>query len=76
MEIYLFASDSRPSVSAFTSDKAGSNLPVEYSPWRAANSGNAMLIGSDTDPIAAAVRRDGYFLLSGKARTSHGRRTR
>ena len=63
MEIYIFVSVARPSVRGFTSDVIGANLPVDYAPWRAANGGNAML-GSDTDPVVEAVRRDGYFLIS------------
>jgi hypothetical protein len=66
MHVYIFASDSHPSVSAFTSDQTAGNLPIDYAPWRAVNAGNALLIASETDPIAEAVKRDGYFLLSAR----------
>jgi hypothetical protein len=63
MHVYIFASDSQPGVSAFTSDPSAGNLPTGYAPWRAVNAGKAMFIGSVTDPIAEAAKRDGYFLL-------------
>jgi hypothetical protein len=64
MQIYIFISESQPSVRAFTEDGTGGNLPREYAPWRAANAGRAMLIGSASDPVAKAVQRDGFFLVS------------
>ena len=64
MQLYLFTSCSRPTVSAFTSDDTGANLPREYAPWRAVNDGRAIAIGSPSSSIAAAVQRDGYFLLA------------
>jgi hypothetical protein len=70
MLIYIFASDSHPTVSAFTSDQTGGKLPTEYAPWRPVNGGKAMLIGSEIDPVAKAVKRDGYFLLSGRTKRS------
>ena len=66
MDIYRFVSDSTPSVSAFTSDLTGNNLPADYAPWRAVG-GRGVLIGSG-DPVARVVARHGLFLLSG----SHG----
>jgi hypothetical protein len=72
MHVYIFASDSHPSLSAFTSDQTAGNLPIDYAPWRAVNAGNALFIASETDPIAEAVKRDGYFLLSGKTQASNG----
>ncbi len=63
-QIYLFASDRHPSVSAFTSDKDGRNLPTAYGPWQPVNSGRALLIGSQSDRIAAAVQADGFILLA------------
>jgi hypothetical protein len=68
MEIYSFISTARPSVKAFTSDMSGANLPAAYAPWRVANCGKATVFGSESDPVARAVKRDGYFLLSGKGK--------
>jgi hypothetical protein len=70
MEVYIFVSTAWPSVKAFASDMSGANLPAAYAPWRAANGGNAVLNGSAADPIGRAVKRDGYFLLSGKGQRS------
>jgi hypothetical protein len=67
MKIYLFASDSHPSVSAFSSEKTGGNLPTDYAPWLPVNSGRAIPIGSSSDRIAAIIEQDGYFLLSARA---------
>jgi hypothetical protein len=64
MDIYRFVSDSTPSVSAFTSDRTGNNLPADYAPWRAVG-GRIELIGSD-DPVARVVANNGLFLLSGR----------
>jgi hypothetical protein len=70
MEIYIFASNTHPRVSAFTSDQTGGNLPASYAPWRQVNGGKAMSVGSITDSVTLAVRRDGFFLLSSKAQIS------
>jgi hypothetical protein len=68
MNVFIFASEAHRSVSAFTSDSSGANLPAEYAPWRAANGGRAVLAGSNAGPVAKAVERDGYFLLGSRAR--------
>jgi hypothetical protein len=75
MQIYIFASDSHSTVSAFTSDQKGGNLPTDYAPWRHVNGGKAMLVGSVADPVAVAVLRGGYFLLSSKAWINGGDQT-
>jgi hypothetical protein len=62
MEIYVFISTTRPSVRAFTSDRTDGNLPADFAPWRAANGGRPLVVGSDA--VSQAVLRDGYFLLS------------
>jgi hypothetical protein len=67
MQIYIFASDSHSTVSAFTSDQTGGNLPTDYAPWRHVNGGKAMFVESVADPVAVAVLRGGYFLLGSKA---------
>jgi hypothetical protein len=68
MLIFIFASDTHLSVSAFTSDRTGGNLPTNYAPWRQVNGGRAMLVGSNIDPVSMAIQRDGYFLSISKAR--------
>jgi hypothetical protein len=65
MDIYRFVSDSMPSVSAFTSDRTGNNLPADYAPWSAVG-GKVELIESG-DPVARVVAKHGLFLLSGRA---------
>ena len=45
-------------------DEAGANLPRDYAPWCAA-ADKPTLIVSDGEPIAAAVRENGFFLVSG-----------
>jgi hypothetical protein len=72
MNIYTFVSVSIPSVRAFTTDVSGDNLPTDYAPWRAPSGGNVMLLKSDTDPIAKAVQRDGYFLVTAKEQPPRG----
>jgi hypothetical protein len=66
VEIYRFISTTWPSVKAFTSDVTGASLPAAYAPWLAANGG--MVVGSAADPVARAVQRDRYYLLSGKGK--------
>jgi hypothetical protein len=65
MAIYVFVSILRPDILAFTEDEIGSNLPVIYAPWERTSSGSALYVGKDHDRVAAAVRQDGYFLVSG-----------
>jgi hypothetical protein len=72
MNIYIFVSESQPNLRAFTSDVSGDNLPTDYAPWRAANGGNAMPLKSDTDPLAKAVKRDGYFLVTAREYARRG----
>jgi hypothetical protein len=67
MQVYLFISDKASRVRAFTSDETGENLPADYAPWQALNSGRPMTIGSETDPVGAAIAKDGFFLVSGRS---------
>lgn len=67
MQIYLFASRSHSSISAFTSDETAGNLPADYAPWFPVNAGRAIPVGSPSDHIAAAVQKDGFFLLAARA---------
>ena len=64
MQIYLFASNSYPSVSAFTSDETGGNLPPDYAPWFSVRRGRTLHIEAPSNHIAAAIQRDGFFLLA------------
>jgi hypothetical protein len=73
MQVYIFISESEPSVRAFTADQTGANLPVEYAPWRAANGGNPMRIASGSDTVARAVAEGGFYLVSSKEQKRHGR---
>ncbi len=68
MEIYLFVSNSSQSVSGFTSDVTGSKLPAEYAPWDASEHGEAVRVGSATDPVSMMIQRHGYFLVSTRKR--------
>ena len=43
---------------AFTSDQMGGNLPVEYAPWTALNSGRGLHLASANDPIAVTIKAD------------------
>jgi hypothetical protein len=66
MQIYIFVSDLRTSIRAFTADTTGGNLPAEYAPWHAVNGGRAMAAGSHQDPVVRAIARDGFFLVTTK----------
>jgi hypothetical protein len=65
MLIYSFASYRHPSVTAFTSDMTGGNLPGDYAPWSPVNNGRTMPLDSLCEQIAESVRQRGYFLLAG-----------
>jgi hypothetical protein len=62
MDIYVFASDTDPCVVGFTYDETGSNLPAALGPWREEVEPGIIVIDTDDDPIAQAVRRDGFFV--------------
>jgi hypothetical protein len=64
--IFVFFSSKDADVLAFTSDQSGSNLPLDYAPWKPAAEGGAVLAsGGGADPVTEAVRRDGFFLAVG-----------
>jgi hypothetical protein len=63
MKVFIFISDKEPSVRALTSDQMGGNLPAEYAPWSAINNGSGLLLASANDPIAVAIKVDGYSLV-------------
>jgi hypothetical protein len=64
MRLYTFTSDGNQSVTAFTRDRTGKNLPTIYAPWCPVNASKAMAIDSNADPVGRAVRRDGFFLIN------------
>jgi hypothetical protein len=64
MCIYVFISDKNSNILAFTSDADGANLPYEHGPWREEVDPDVYVIGTDDDPIAQAVRRDGFHIIS------------
>jgi hypothetical protein len=64
MRAYLFASELDPSVSAFSNDGDGANLPAAYAPWRALNGGASLLVGPSSMPILDAIKRQGFYLLT------------
>jgi hypothetical protein len=66
MRIYAFSSFSEPSVKYYTFDPTGGNLPMDYAPWRDVTSETMLRF---SDPMAQAMRRDGYFRVSGRDAT-------
>lgn len=64
--IYLFMSNNNR-VRAFTSDQTGDLLPEEYAPWRALNFGRP-LVAAPIDPVAKAIQREGFFLVTASTR--------
>jgi hypothetical protein len=70
MTIFIFVSHAHSGIRAFTSDETGSNLPAAYAPWDRVSSGATRYVGGDTDLVAKAVRRDGYFLVSGHSKVA------
>jgi hypothetical protein len=65
MRIFIFKSDPKPDLRAFGSDLAGSQLPKQFSPWRAIGA-----IAPDRDPphelsrdvIETAIKTQGFQL--------------
>lgn len=76
MQIYQFASHSHPSVSAFTSAKAGDNLPPDYAPWFPINPDRIILIDTPSTRIAEVILRQGFFLLAGGCAYSRPNKSR
>jgi hypothetical protein len=72
MEIYLFVSKSQPKVRAFTCDETGANLPTDFAPWEMSVRRSAVPVRDCSDPIALALWRKGYFLVSGKVHPLSG----
>jgi hypothetical protein len=66
MDAYFFASETDPTVSAFSEDAEGANLPGTYAPWRALNGGASLLVRPSSVPVLEALKRQGFYLLSDK----------
>ena len=75
MKIYLFVSEPQ-SVRAFTADATGANLPSNYAPWSVLDTGADSAARGPVDRVSTMVRRDGYFLLSGKGNHRRGQSMR
>jgi hypothetical protein len=67
MQVFFFQSEKDNLHFGFTGDKAGSNLPDNFAPWRPiggeavlSTAGIAGVASSDT--ILAAIERDGYHI--------------
>ena len=56
MRIYVYVSQQDPDVLGFTSDETGANLPDGHGPWREEVMPGVVVIDTDDDPIAEAVR--------------------
>jgi hypothetical protein len=63
MKLYVFQSKVRPQRFAFTTDRAGANLPADMGPWEAA--GNALPATSAPRNLAAEIELKGYSVLEG-----------
>jgi hypothetical protein len=72
MPIYFFASHRETSVRAFTLDATGASLPAEYAPWNRARSSAPLPTEGDGSPVARAVQRDGFFLVTSRSKLSSG----
>jgi hypothetical protein len=51
-------------VSAFTIDRAGTNLPTEFASWRPLGGGTALGTGAGADPVSVEVRERGFYLVT------------
>jgi hypothetical protein len=67
--IYLFWSLSDTTISCFTIDPEGANLPDEFAPWEKNGGGEAIYTGAlldgceEQNSIVLAVERDGLYVL-------------
>jgi hypothetical protein len=66
MQIYTFTSDLCLGIKAFTSDRSGANLPLEYAPWRGIEGRKMSRAGAEDGVISLTIRKDGYFLVSAR----------
>jgi hypothetical protein len=63
MQVHLFASAACPSVSAFTNDWTGRNLPDAYAPWLRLSK-QPRQSGDLAARVEALIQQQGFFLLS------------
>jgi hypothetical protein len=67
MLIYLFWSQTDPTISGFTFDPEGNNLPEQLAPWSKNRDGQPIYreAGSGTmpNPVVETVERDGFYLF-------------
>jgi hypothetical protein len=64
MRIYVYVSQRDPGILGFTSDETGANLPDGHGPWCEETEPDVVVIDADGDPIAEAVRRDGFCVFT------------
>jgi hypothetical protein len=72
MRIYIFKSDARPDLRAFSDDRSGVKLPASFRPWHAFGAvaaGNDSPHGLDRDEIERAIRDTGFQLWRMKRQT-------
>ena len=67
MRIYVYASQQDPELLNFTSDQAGANLSDELGPWHQAELLGVVVMRVRDDPIAEAVRHDGYCIVTDRS---------
>ncbi|HET6306326.1 MAG TPA: hypothetical protein VFG12_04025 [Rhodopila sp.] len=67
MRIYVYVSQQDPELIGFTSDQAGANLPIELGPWHQEELSGVVIIDVGDDPIAEAVRHDGYCIVTDRS---------
>jgi hypothetical protein len=64
MRIYVFVSGTDPDLLCFTSDASGGNLPDDLGPWQQEVAPGMIVVGTDDDPIAEIVCRNGFCVLT------------
>ena len=65
MRIFVFKSEANPHLRAFGADLAGSQLPKQFSPWRAIGAiapGRSPPHNLSRDVIEAAIKKQGFQL--------------
>ena len=62
MEVCLFVSELR--LSAFTSDRTGSNMPSMYAPWLPDVDWPGRSVDDVSSAVATAVTERGFFVVS------------
>jgi hypothetical protein len=74
MRIYIFKSDARPELRAFSDDRSGAKLPASFRPWHAFGAvaaDNDSPHGLDRNEIERAVRDTGFQLWRMKRQTEN-----